>query len=122
MITLLQVSKEMAQIKATNWGELKPGQKTRLKARLAFLGVVKNYLDTAPEEDFIKTEKKKMEKLVAAIDGRFGAWVETNKQDFPTLQDQKKGFEKEYNLKKLRSQIKALSFILNAKTNEIIDS
>lgn len=122
MITLLQVQKEISEKSSELVRGLKPGQVKRIKARIKFLTLVKHYLESAPSEEYIEREKKKIDKNLTVIDGRFNAWCASNKQHGWTLQEQKKQFQKEYDIKKLQSQQKALSFILNKKSNEVLES
>lgn len=122
MISLLQVHAEMAEISDAKWHQLKPGQVTKLKARRTFLTLVKHYLETAPSEDFIASEKSRIDKYLKTINERFNLWVANNSQKSMTLKEQQKAFEKEYDIKKLKSQQRALSFILNKKPNEVIES
>lgn len=111
MITLQKVNTEIAEIAATNWGDLKPGQKTRKKARLAFLKVVKMYLETSPSEEFCMVEQRRIERLIKSKQDQFDTWKLNHKG--LELKELKKLFKKEFSIDKLMSQAKALSFIIN---------
>lgn len=113
MITLQKVNTEIAEIYNTDRDSLKPGQKSRLKSRLSLLKVVRNYLETAPTEEFCMVEKRRIQRLVTTKSDSFGQWKEGNKDKGQTDKELWKAFEKEYDFKKLRQQIKALGFIIN---------
>ena|SRR5688500_10744664 len=113
MISLKQVQTEIAEILSKDRQLLKSGERNRLKARLTLLSVCKNYLESAPTEEFILCERRRIEKLMSAKSAQFEQWCASNKEKGFTLKEQKKEFEKEYNFKKFRGQLKALNFLLS---------
>lgn len=116
MITLKQVQTEIAELMAEDdWTAKKKG-------RLSFLKLVVKYLETSPSEEFIMCDKRRIDRELEVINSRFDAWVSHNNQKGKTLQEQQKAFKKEYDIVHKKAQVKALSFILNKKYNEVVES
>lgn len=122
MKTINQIQERLNELMATEtktWNlegdELKKAQAAIRKARIEikFLKIVKAYLQSSPTEDFCKKELKRIAGLLTTISERFTKATVGKK--FATLDEEKtfkKEYEKEYEVKKYKTQVKTLKFIL----------
>jgi hypothetical protein len=79
--------------------------------RIEFISMCKLYIDTSPRESFIKSELNRLEKRLEKLDGGFAFWFKSS-----GLTDFKQGeriYASEVGIKKIKEQIKTLSFLLN---------
>lgn len=114
MITIksLKTEKEKVVDEIKN-GDLKKVKENRLRKRIAYLDTCIKYLETHPDESYMKLEIGKLE---TKMNFRMECFKPLNelmlsKKD---LSKMKKAHEKQYEIPKLREQIKTLRFILKA--------
>lgn len=86
-------------------GSLTKAQLSRIKNRIAFLRIVENYLEDAPDELYLGREIARIENRINLIINSFDA---TQYKD-PT--EPRKLYEKEMGIPHLRLQLKTLRFI-----------
>jgi hypothetical protein len=107
MRTLSEVNNEIQALLETNIRELKKAQVSRVRSRLEFLNLIKNYLSENPTEEFVAKEVKRIENKINAIMGQFDK--SAYKEPKPAMLK----FERDNKIPHLRDQLKALWFILN---------
>jgi hypothetical protein len=106
MRSLLDVKTEIAEIITSREDGMTKYQYARAKSRLAFLKVIEMYLENAPEELFISREIKRLENRISLICNNF------NDSEYKDPKEARKKFEKEMGIPDLRTQLRALRFIL----------
>lgn len=87
-------------------------QLNKMRKRVEFLEVVKKYLESGPTAEFVASEKSKIDNIITKIKDGFNGWLEWNKDKGETYKQQRDYYEKEMELKKYKTQYKALDFIL----------
>ncbi len=92
-----------------------PAEKKAL-AKIAFLNMIKMYLETAPSEDFIKTNLDIVNKAIKTREDSYTDWLKSGTTGVPfgTPESKMKTFYNTYSgLKELKKQKETLDFILN---------
>lgn len=114
MIKFDAVTAEIKDILVTDRNGMKKSQKDKMKRRYLLLELVKKYLETEPNEDFVKKEKARLAKRISLINDGFGAWLAFgyNKQKGEDYKQQRAAYDKEQDTKHLKDQLKAIEFIL----------
>lgn len=107
MKSLLDVKTEISEIISMRGMFENKRQESRAKKRLQFLSVVKNYIETCPDEYFIAKEIFRLENRVNLIVSQF------DEKQYKDPKDARKKYEKEAGVPELKEQIKALRFIKN---------
>jgi hypothetical protein len=107
MKTLQEVNEEIQKLLDTNPKDVKRTQLSKIKNRLEFLKVIKNYLLENPTEQFVAKEVKRIEDKINAIMSQFDK--SAYKEPKPAMLK----FERDNKIPHLRDQLKALWFILN---------
>lgn len=116
MKTISQIKKDIEaqmeliadQITASKKKKPKPGSLSLLE----MMRICEAYLETNPNEDFIKSSLEKVKQRLAKINSGFGDWLTSNDFD-GTLKQKKDHYNKEFETKKIKIQINALTYILN---------
>ena len=121
MITSHEIKKQINDL-MFRYNDLRSGRaqlsrsdKAQIKAwrkRIKLLTVVKNYLDTEPSEEFVRSEYDRVKNKIALrmAEFSFGAI-----EDKPSMAKIKHEYEKTHNIPVMREQLKVLKFILNKK-------
>ncbi len=113
MLQITELRQEMAQ----NHSEMKD-KKTSIKKYKSIS--VKNqkikelimYLETAPKEDFLRSERIRMEGIVTAKESQYAHWSSNICPDSVEVKNRRSMFNTELGLVALKRQIKTLSYIL----------
>lgn len=116
MKNLKDVQKEISVIENTlsvEIREMKHSVWKRQLKKLALLRIFITYLETNPTEDFIKSEIKRLEKVVSAKSKEFDA-TPLEKKGVPKKEVTKmrKAHEASYGLGKMRTQVRNLRMLL----------
>lgn len=114
MRTLLEVKTEIAEILSMAEHEADSKIRSRYRKRLAYLAIIKNYLTDIPSVDYVRYELKKLNHLLSVVTNRWLEWLAEQQAEIPkiTLSEAKKKFDKEYDIPKMKLQIRALKYIL----------
>tara|TARA_R110002096_G_scaffold306489_2_gene501150 strand:- start:290 stop:652 length:363 start_codon:yes stop_codon:yes gene_type:complete len=86
---------------------------TKHRKELKELKKVRLYLETEPNEEFIKADLIKYEKISIDIESRFLEWIDNTPRIEAEDKDVRANFMKTTRLKKTKEYIKTLKFILN---------
>jgi hypothetical protein len=113
MKDLKAVNAEIKDILHTDTHGMKKYALNKMRKRLEFLELVKKYLESEPTQEFVAKEKARISHLVTTIVDGYGAWQAWNKDKGETYKEQRDYYEKEMELKKYKTQFKALDFILS---------
>ena len=112
MKTIADIQREIADIKhEIENTEMKKAAETKLRKRIAYLRTCVLYLETNPSPSFLKAEIEKVENKISlrmvgfSLDGSLGM----TKSFVLKL---KKAYEKQYDVPKLREQVKTMRFLL----------
>lgn len=84
-------------------------QLRKARKRVPFLNQCLQYLESSPEESFIKKEIARIEKIIQNVSDRF---VAAGYKDLTAEKKARKEFLKEYGIPKMKEQLKTLKFIL----------
>lgn len=87
-------------------------EKAAASRRVVFLTKIIAYLETSPSEEFIKSEIKRIEKEIKAVNERF--FIETQGVQHKDLKAEKsamKEFNKKYKITHKKEQLRVLRFI-----------
>lgn len=70
------------------------------------------YLESSPREDFIKTEIERLNRIIDSLETSYAAWV-VPKEFINDPTKARSEFRREMGITKMKTQIKALRFLLN---------
>lgn len=104
----VEINDILTQIEANK--KAKIAKNAKLSNRLDFLKTMKWYLKTNPNEDFIRKELNRVQRLVDLIDDGFDYWFKSS-----GMTDKKKArikYNTELGYDKSKQQIKTLTFLL----------
>lgn len=107
MRKLSEINDEIQALLGTNRSSLKKAQVSRIKSRLEFLNLMKDYLTAGPTEEFISKEVKRIEDRINSLMSLF------DEKAYKEPKTARLKFEKDNGIPHLRSQLKALWYILN---------
>lgn len=110
MKTLKEVSDEITSLRSAGFKDMTPRQAGSTKARIEFLSIVKDYLISHPDEEYLKQKTKELYKKIGYLSGGFYDWVKMKIGDHKLL---KKQYENEVELPKLKKQLKTMLFIIS---------
>ena len=117
MIKISKVKADLANSKRyleENASDMKKGQVSSHKKKIAFLSLIHNYLKSDPDLKFITSEVSRLAKREKVIYAGYEVWSETpNTKQFKNDKDKLKFYQKENGIPKIKTQLKALRFILN---------
>lgn len=74
---------------------------------------INRYLESNPKEDFLKTEKDKIQKIIDSKKSQFGYWTENVCPQDVHQGKRRALFNKEVGITDLNKRLKALNFILS---------
>jgi hypothetical protein len=114
MITIKMLKAEIEKIKHQIENEvMKPAAETKLRNRIKFLNQCILYIETNPPELFVKTEISKVKQKINNRMKGFPAekYGGMSNKDFGKM---KREWEKQFEIPKLRAQLKTLQFLLAA--------
>lgn len=112
MRTIKEMLVEIADIKHDiETREMKKPEETRLRKRVAFLRTCIRYIETNPDENFISDQIKMVE---SKINLRMKGFNEDafNGLAKSEVSKMRRAYEKEYEIPKLRNQVKTMRFLL----------
>lgn len=113
MKDLKLVNQEIKEILSTDREGMKKYALNKMRKRLEFLEVARKYLESEPANDFVVKEKSRIDKIIKAINSGFSAWSQWNKDKGEDYKSQRTAYDTEMELKKYKTQFKALDFILS---------
>lgn len=107
MKSFSEVNDELQVLLKTNPRETKRTVLGKIKNRIEFLRLIRNYLLASPTEEFVTSEIARIENKINATMSLFDAKL--YKDPKPAMHK----YERENKIPHLREQIRALRFILN---------
>lgn len=113
MRTIKQVNEEIKEIEnRLNTEELKKSVSTKLRKRITHLRKCKMYIETNPSTQYMNDEIKKIETKISL---RLACFILEGVDAMPKslVNKLKREFEKEYDIPKLREQVKTIRYILS---------
>lgn len=116
MKTVKQIEKEIVRAKtelSANLSVLKTRDFNRIQKEIEGYELCELYLRTAPSESFVLSEAERLEKRLSLIDEQYIPPPNHKMMQRKELTKAKKEYEKEYQVPKLKSQLKFLRFILD---------
>jgi len=79
--------------------------------RIDFLKTIILYLETNPKEEFLQSEKLKLEKQIDNIDANFNAWILSDSSR-KHLEKPLKTFHKEMKIEDVKKRLKTINYLL----------
>ena len=112
MKTLSEVKNEIEQIEFADFSKLTEREKNRLSKRIVYLKECRNYLESGPKEDFLKSEKDRLKSQLDGKNNQYNYWLKNIAPKDVDPKNLRSMFNKECGLTKIKKQIKTLEFIL----------
>lgn len=112
MKPLKSVIEEITQIESENFSRLTEKQKSRLSKRVAYLKECRNYLESEPNEVFVKQEKDRLKSQLDGKNGQYNYWLENIAPKDVDPKNLRTVFNREVGLTKIKKQLKMIEFIL----------
>lgn len=91
--------------------EKQKARKTRLTNEVVYLRKVVLHLETGPTKEFIENEVNRLENRLRKIEEHYIS--PSGRLSTKQLSEYRKGFEKQWGIDKIKTQLKTLNFILN---------
>jgi len=114
MKTIAGIKKDIAELQENVRTEPKPSIQAKHKNKIEQLQVCINYLQTNPSPEYLTTEIDKIETKISQRMLGFNEDAYT-KVDKKTLRKIKADYEKDYDVSKLRDQVRTLRYLLNGE-------
>jgi hypothetical protein len=112
MKTIADIQREIADIKhEIENTEMKKAAENKLRKRIAYLRTCVLYLETNPSPSFLKEEITKLETKITLRMANFSI-TDAEAKPKTYLGKIKKAYEKQFDVPKLREQIKTMRFLL----------
>lgn len=112
MKTIADIQREIADIKhEIENTEMKKAAETKLRKRIAYLRTCVLYLETNPSPSFLKDEIEKLETKISLRMINFSI-ADADIKPKTVLSKIKKEYEKQFDIPKLRDQIKTIRYLL----------
>lgn len=115
MKTISDINLEIDEIINTlkeNKSILTKSETAKLKKRIGYLRTIIMYLETEPNEEFIRSNIRKLKGLLAAKESQYSYWLKNVAPIGLSDKKYKSIYKSEHNLNNVKTQIKNLEFIL----------
>jgi hypothetical protein len=110
MRTLKEITTELTQLLAVanNGHKRKPAELSRMRKRVQFLTLCKNYLESKPNLEFLEKEQERLENRLSLINEGFDSWKINYKGKDPL-----KEYNKMMGVTDVKDKRRAIMFLLN---------
>jgi hypothetical protein len=111
MKKIIEIKSEISDIKHKIEGGVLPSEEKRLRKKIPFFKKCILYLETEPDENFCKNE---VDRVCKMINKRMELFKPINEEKLAKkdLAKAKKDHEKEWDIPKMRMQLKTLNYLL----------
>lgn len=114
MKTKQEIQERISQLEASDPRLFKHDEMKERAEEAAYLRSIRNYLETEPTEEFVRSEAEKLELKLNTIEDAFEVWLSKRPEPYSKSEKQWKAeYNKEMGVKNLNNQLDNLKFILS---------